>query len=635
MLKLIRSNRRTLMGILVVSTITLAMSGFGVKLFNGTKDRESYAVKINDIIIDERQFTERKRHVLDLYRQMYGKNYGLIAESIEKGLNQRLADDLISETLLKEEAKKNNLYVGRSAVRNALLNNVFRGNYNDAEYESYLRQMGMTSVEFENQIESDLLAEQLTTLYQHASIASKLEAKKAIEIDETEYAVSSVELNPENFIKDIKEPSDSDIESYYTDNASSYEKPRSVAYDYVVMDPINFLNLVEISPQDIEFYYTDNQAKFMRPEEVEVSHIKLLYPKDSDPKKMADVKAKAEEVYAKATAGEPFENLASIYSDDIATRVTNGYLGWVQKGKMPKEFDDAVFKAKSGEIASLINTSYGYHIVKVMGRKESEVKPLIEVKADIEKELKKQDAPAYTSNKAADLFDAWQKSKETLEDVAKKNNLTFSKSSSSLAEEQDPSPALKSLTSRVIVMPEEKKQIIDLGEKSVLVSVNQYTEAAIPPIAEIKQKIIADIKKRESFKAARNRAEEIIKRTSETASADLTSVSKNFNLSAQETAGISKQKEKAGIFSSSEVQQAVFSTFKPMEKPSKVFENSGKFYVIQVKSLKKPSDDVINSKLETYKDSESGEIAKILTASTVNRLKAKSEIDINQVLLVE
>jgi len=76
-------------------------------------------------------------------------------------------------------------------------------------------------------------------------------------------------------------------------------------------------------------------------------------------------KAKAQEVLAKAKAGEDFSKLAQSQSQDTATASTGGDLGYISRGQMVKEFEDAAFGLGAGQVSEIVKTVYGYHIIKV------------------------------------------------------------------------------------------------------------------------------------------------------------------------------------------------------------------------------------------------------------------------------
>ena len=143
------------------------------------------------------------------------------------------------------------------------------------------------------------------------------------------------------------------------------------------------------SEEDLKKYYDDNQENY-NVNEVKASHILLktvdenFVPLPED--KIAEIKKEAEAVLAKVNAGEDFATLAKEYSQDEASAVNGGDLGFFAKGVMVKEFEDVAFTLEPNQVSDLVETTYGYHIIKVF-EKKNEVTPFEDVKENIKNEL--------------------------------------------------------------------------------------------------------------------------------------------------------------------------------------------------------------------------------------------------------
>lgn len=147
-----------------------------------------------------------------------------------------------------------------------------------------------------------------------------------------------------------------------------------------------------ISDEDLQKYYDENAAEY-NVNEVKASHI-LLKTVDANfvpfpEEKIAEVKKQAEELLVRVKAGEDFAVIAKEYSEDEASAVNGGDLGFFGKGVMVKEFEEAAFALEPNEISGLVNSTYGFHIIKVV-EKKNEVTPFEEVKDSIKNNLSQQ-----------------------------------------------------------------------------------------------------------------------------------------------------------------------------------------------------------------------------------------------------
>lgn len=132
---------------------------------------------------------------------------------------------------------------------------------------------------------------------------------------------------------------------------------------------------VEVTDSEIEKHYSENQNKYMEPAKIRASHI------------LVDSELIAKKILEDLNRGGNFAELAKEYSLDISTKDKGGDLGYFEKGALLSEFELACDKLNVGEMSDVVKTDLGYHIIKVLDKKESRLKILEEVKDDIKSEL--------------------------------------------------------------------------------------------------------------------------------------------------------------------------------------------------------------------------------------------------------
>jgi peptidyl-prolyl cis-trans isomerase C len=124
---------------------------------------------------------------------------------------------------------------------------------------------------------------------------------------------------------------------------------------------------VSVSDQAVHDFYAGNPDKFVRPEQIEARHILLKLDPAAEPARRAERRKRIEEILAEARKGTDFAALAKKYSED-ATAAAGGNLGHFARGRMVKAFEDAAFALKSGEISGVVESPFGYHIIKLESR---------------------------------------------------------------------------------------------------------------------------------------------------------------------------------------------------------------------------------------------------------------------------
>ncbi|HNY90087.1 MAG TPA: peptidylprolyl isomerase [bacterium] len=137
-------------------------------------------------------------------------------------------------------------------------------------------------------------------------------------------------------------------------------------------------NEVKVTDEDLNAAYNQDKTASVR-------HI-LLMTQGKDEAGKADVRKKMEELLRRAKAGEDFATLATENTEDPGSKTSGGLYENFPKGHMVKPFEDAAFSVPVGEISDIIETQYGYHILKVVDRKK-ETRPLAEVKSELEQQL--------------------------------------------------------------------------------------------------------------------------------------------------------------------------------------------------------------------------------------------------------
>ena len=142
----------------------------------------------------------------------------------------------------------------------------------------------------------------------------------------------------------------------------------------------------QANDEEIKAYYEANKKKFMRPEARRLKHILISVKPEATAEEWKAKKARAQEVIDKINAGEDISTVAWDYSDG-PYRVKGGDLGLVHRGRLYPTLEKEVFKLEPGRVSGIIETIYGYHVVRVEEVKPQEQMSLEEVNKSVQKEL--------------------------------------------------------------------------------------------------------------------------------------------------------------------------------------------------------------------------------------------------------
>jgi peptidyl-prolyl cis-trans isomerase C len=157
-----------------------------------------------------------------------------------------------------------------------------------------------------------------------------------------------------------------------------------LAFQYLQKEVISKIKVTE---KDAKAYYDKNPDLFTSPEQVKARHILIQVPKETSDEDKKKLKEKADEVRKKVKAGEDFAKLAGDSSDDPGTKSKGGELGFFSKGSMVPAFEQAAFSLKPGEVSELVETEFGFHVIKVDEKKEAVSEPFETIKEKVTKQV--------------------------------------------------------------------------------------------------------------------------------------------------------------------------------------------------------------------------------------------------------
>ena len=148
--------------------------------------------------------------------------------------------------------------------------------------------------------------------------------------------------------------------------------------------------------EQVETFYKDNPAQFQQGERVQASHILIGVDAGADAAARAEARQKAETVLAAVKNGGNFAALAKEHSTDPGSAVNGGDLGYFSPGQMVGPFNDAAFALAAGATSDLVETQFGFHIIRVIDKQAARTVPLAEVRPQVEQFLSRRNAQEQT-----------------------------------------------------------------------------------------------------------------------------------------------------------------------------------------------------------------------------------------------
>jgi peptidyl-prolyl cis-trans isomerase C len=153
---------------------------------------------------------------------------------------------------------------------------------------------------------------------------------------------------------------------------------------------------VAVKPEQITDFFAKNPDQFKQPERVRASHILITVPKGSDAAAKTAARTKAADILKDVKAGKDFAALAKQHSQDPGSAQNGGDLGFFQQGQMVGPFNDVAFNLTPGQVSDLVETEFGFHIIKVAEKQSARAVPLDEVRPQLEQYLERMNREQQT-----------------------------------------------------------------------------------------------------------------------------------------------------------------------------------------------------------------------------------------------
>ena len=266
------------------------------------------------------------------------------------------------------------------------------------KYQNFVTQQLQSSVEhFEEQERNYILQRKLTALVTSNISVTPADIEREYQRQNLKVKLQYAVVSLADLSKQIT-VTEPEIKAYYQSHKSQYENsvPEKRKAKYAVIDVGKLAAGEQISPSELLSYYNQHKSEFQQQEEIKASHILVKTEPGPDGKVSAAADAaahkKAEDILKKLRAGANFEELAKKESDDKASAINGGSLGFFQRGSMVPEFEKAAFSLNKGQISDLVKTQYGYHIIRVDDKHQAGMPSIEQVKEKIEPFLKQQKA---------------------------------------------------------------------------------------------------------------------------------------------------------------------------------------------------------------------------------------------------
>lgn len=418
MLDAIRKHTQGWLAKAILAIITIPFALFGIDSYLNQAGGNVAVATVAGEKISVQEFSNSIENVRNRLQSEGQKVDSALLDSPE--LKQSVLDGLITRRLVNKEVQREHFKISDDQLNQHILSMPEfqdNGKFSEDLYQKTLQQNKLTAAKFENSIRSDMVTQQARDGVAKLAFAPKAIAEKALQFAFQQREVTTLDVKAADYIKQVSVTPEQ-VKQYYEQHKDKFKVPEQVKLEFALLSAAGLMSQVSVSDQEVKEFYDANVAKFQGDEQRQASHILINFGQDKEA-----AKAKATSILAQVKKNpNSFEELAIKNSQDTGSATKGGDLGSFGRGAMVKPFEDAVFAMKVNQISELVESEFGYHIIKLNGI-TGQSSSFDQMKPQIKAELIFQKAQAKYAELSEDFSNMVYEQSASLAPVAQKYNL--------------------------------------------------------------------------------------------------------------------------------------------------------------------------------------------------------------------
>lgn len=509
-----------LLFILIVPSFVL----FGVEGYNRMSDQGPVVATVDGREITQSEWDNAHRAEVDRLRQQMPTLDAKLLDSPAARFGT--LERLVRERVLLAAADKSRLSIGDQRVARELQNNELiaslrgpDGKLDMDRYRQLLAQQGMSPEMFENSVRTELATRQVLAGVTQTVIVPPAVAAVSLGSYFERREAQVARFTPAEYQAKVQ-PTEAEIEAYYKEHPAQFQAPEQASVEYVVLDLPAVQGDIAIPEQDLKTYYEQNAARLSgaQQEERRASHILIAVPQGAPAADKEKAKARAEELLAQVKKNpESFAEVAKKNSQDTGSAAQGGDLDFFTRGAMTKPFEDAVFALKAkGDISDVVETEFGFHIIRLTDLKVPKTRTFEEVRPELEAQMRREQAQRKYAEAADTFSNGVYEQSDSLKPVAEKLKLEV-KTATGVTRTPQPGATgplanpkfLEALFGPDAIERKRNTEALEIGPNQMVSGrITQYTPARTRPLAEVKAQVRERVIAMRAAELARKEGEE-------------------------------------------------------------------------------------------------------------------------------
>ncbi|KRP77010.1 SurA N-terminal domain-containing protein [Pseudomonas lactis] len=385
MLQNIRDNSQGWIAKTIIGIIVALMAFTGIEaIFQASGNNKQDVAEVNGEEITQTELSQ----AVDMQRrqlmQQLGKDFDASLLD-EKLLRDAALKGLIDRKLLLQGAADSKFGFSEAALDQVILQTPefqVDGKFNAERFDQVVRQLGYSRMQFRQMLTQEMLIGQVRAGIAGSGFVTDAEvlAFARLEKQTRDFATVNIKADPA-----AVKLTDDEVKAYYDQHAKEFMTPDQVVIDYLELKKSSFFDQVTVKDDELQAAYEKETANLA--EQRRAAHILIEV---NDKVTEAQAKAKIEDIQARLAKGEKFEALAKEFSQDPGSANNGGDLGFAGPGVYDPDFETALYGLKQDQVSTPVRTTFGWHLIKLLGVEAPEVPSFASLKDKLTRELKAQ-----------------------------------------------------------------------------------------------------------------------------------------------------------------------------------------------------------------------------------------------------
>jgi peptidyl-prolyl cis-trans isomerase D len=488
-----------LLFILIVPSFVL----FGLEGYNRYREGGEAVAKVDGREITQADWDNAHKSEVDRLREQMPTLDAKLLDSPEARYGT--LERLVRERVFAAAVEDSKLLVSDQRVARELQGNeliaALRGPDGKLDMERYrdlLAQRGMSPQMFENQVRGEVATRQVLGGVTQSAFSPAAQANVALGSYFERRDVQVARFNTADFRGKVQ-PTDAELQDFYKANGQLFQAPEQASIEYALLDLSSVQQGVAVNEADLKTYYEQNAARLAGQEERRASHILVAVPKGAPQADKDQARAKAEELLAQVKKNpDSFAEVAKKNSQDPGSAPQGGDLDFFARGAMTKPFEDAAFALQNkGDISGVVESEFGYHVIRLTDIKAQKQRSFEEVRPQLEAEIRKQQAQKKYAEAAETFSNTVYEQADSLKPAADKLKLEI-RTAQGVTRAPQPGAAgplanpkfLEALFAPDAVERKRNTEAVEIGPNQLVSGrIVQYAPARTRPYEEVKEQV--------------------------------------------------------------------------------------------------------------------------------------------------